>query len=260
MEETEARGYGFSGSVIDDNAPKTHEHKNQEHETPKHEEYTEPDHQIPDHTTPDKMPEKTPPAFTDTPTSTVYPEVKDEFKPGPNLVQQNSEPAAVASVPILNAPTDDRPVPVVKVLSVRGVEYAMMSILLWIGAGTLIFVLVSLIMGGASFEMLAFPISLLLVCLPGFAWLYLRLRKAELDDPSLRLEASKRRFSQITQILAFLTCFFNIVALVYMVVGMAGGKEVENLGQTVAATFVTLLVAGGILAYYWFDEHKLVGR
>src|SRR5690606_18404495 len=112
-----------------------------------------------------------------------------------------SMPASSGAVPTgsttIAVPEDDRPIPVVKVLSVRGVEYAMMSILLWIGAGSLISLFVSIIYGGASFDSLAFPISLLLVCMPGFAWFYLRLRKAELDNPSLRLEPSKRRFSQI---------------------------------------------------------------
>lgn len=170
----------------------------------------------------------------------------ENIKRGPNLSMQ--------------APADDRPVPVVKVLSVRGVEYAMMSILLWFGAGSLMTLLVSLIQGGAGFESLAFPLSLLLVCLPGFAFFYLRLRSAELANPDLRLDASKRRFSQITQILAFLTCFFNIVAVVYLLVGMAGGNEAPNIGKVLGSAVVILLVAGGILYYYWVDEHKLVGN
>ncbi len=155
-------------------------------------------------------------------------------------------------------PVDDKPVPVVKVLSVRGVEYAMMSILLWFGAGSLITVLVTLVMGGTDFDNLAFPVSMLLVCLPAFAWLFLRLRKAELDDPALRLEPSKRRFSQITQILSFLTCFFTIVTVIYTLVSKVGGNDVGNIGKVLGVSAVILAIAGGILTYYWFDEHKLV--
>jgi preprotein translocase subunit SecY len=155
---------------------------------------------------------------------------------------------------------DDRPVPVVRVLSVRGVEYAMMSIMLWIWSAALIGILVSLINGGASFTALSFPISLLIVAVPVFAFFYIRLRKAELLDPSLRLEASKRRFSQITQILAFITCFSNLVALIAIIMEKIGGGSSVSLPKFIGSTAVVLLVAGGILTYYWFDEHKLVRR
>lgn len=192
--------------------------------------------------------------------SSVYPNLNE-----PRTVMNPAVPVAsaaqsAAAAPSITAPADDTPLPVVKVLSVRGVEYAMMSILLWIGAGSLIFLLVSLINGSANFDAMAFPLSLLLVCVPGFAFFYLRLRKAELANPALRLDASKRRFSQITQIVAFLTCFFNIVTVVYLLLGMAGGNETEGIAKVLGSTAVTLAIAGGILAYYWYDEHKLVER
>lgn len=187
--------------------------------------------------------------------SSLYPPVHDKplvSQPMPQSAEQPMAPAGYG----MSMPLDDRPIPVVKVLSVRGVEYAMMSILLWFGAGSLIFILVSIIQGGASFETLAFPLSLLLVTTPGFAYLYLRLRSVELDNPSLRLEPSKRRFSQITQILAFLTCFFNIVTVVYMLLSIAGGAEGVSVPKTLGSAVAVLAVAGGILAYYWIDEHR----
>lgn len=188
--------------------------------------------------------------------SSAYP----SFEPSQSKPEPAFQPVASSSMNTLEMPADDRPVPVVKVLSVRGVEYAMMSILLWIGAGTLIFILVSLILGTNSFDALAFPISMLLVCAPAFAFFFIRLRSAELRDPSLRLEASKRRFSQLTQIFAFLTCLFNLVTIVYLIIGMAGGTEVDNFGKILGAAAVVMIIAGGILTYYWFDEHKLVRR
>lgn len=189
--------------------------------------------------------------------SSIYPPVHDRPHTPEPMVRSIEQPTAPASYS-MSMPFDDRPIPVVKVLSVRGVEYAMMSILLWFGAGSLIFILVSIIQGGASFETLAFPLSLLLVTTPGFAYLYLRLRRAELDTPSLRLEPSKRRFSQITQIVAFLTCFFNIVTVVYMLLSIAGGAEGVSVGKTLGSAVAVLAVAGGILAYYWIDEHRQV--
>jgi hypothetical protein len=196
--------------------------------------------------------------------SSVYPSMEKEMTPEPSLSSPHSsvreEPISRGPNLSMDMPADDRPVPVVKVLSVRGVEYAMMSFLLWIGAGSLMFLLVSLIQGVSDFDSMAFPLALLLVCLPGFAFFYLRLRSAELANESLRLDASKRRFSQITQILAFLTCFFNIVTIVYLMIGMAGGNEVAEIGKTLGSAAVILFIAGGILYYYWVDEHKLVGR
>jgi FtsH-binding integral membrane protein len=99
---------------------------------------------------------------------------------------------------------------------------------------------------------------MLLVCLPAFSWLFLRLRKAELDNPALRLEPSKRRFSQITQILSFLTCFFTIVTVVYSLISAAGGEDVGGIGKILGVGAIILIIAGGILTYYWFDEHRLV--
>lgn len=93
----------------------------------------------------------------------------------------------------LSPDVSDQPVPVVKVLSVRGVEYAMMTIALWIGAGAMIWALLVLINGLSSFAALAMPISLLLVSVPVFSVLFVRLKRAELINPDLRYEASKRR-------------------------------------------------------------------
>jgi len=156
---------------------------------------------------------------------------------------------------------NDRPMAVVKVLSVRGIEYAMMSFALWIGAASLIWLFDSLIMGSATFMALSYPISALIIALPVFALFFLRLRKAELADSSLRFEPSKRRFSQITQFVAFLTCFFNVITFVYTLVNKFGGEvSTGELGKTAGTTAVTLVIAGGILLYYWFDEHKFAKK
>ncbi len=150
----------------------------------------------------------------------------------------------------------DVPMPVIKVLSVRGVEYVMMSVALWFTAGSLIFMILMLINGMTSFDTLAFPLALLLVSLPIFALFFLRLRKAELQDPKLRMEPSKRRLSQITQILAFITCFFNLIAFVYSVLAKFGGAEGASIVKSFLGLLVVLAIAGGVLVYYWFDEHR----
>lgn len=233
--------------------------------------YTPIGHQLPEHGTPDSVPAQPnsntvmPQSTTTQPTPPVQPVAFEpasqvnSFMPKSNSSFFSSTPET-PKMPSLSqeANYSDRPVPVVRVLSVRGVEYAMMSIMLWIWAGSLITILVTLIMGGSGFSQLAFPISLLVIAVPVFALFYIRLRRAELRDPSLRLDASKRRFSQITQIVAFLACFFNLVTFVYMLMSAIGGTSSGSIGKYIGSTVVVLLVAGSILAYYWFDEHKLV--
>lgn len=150
----------------------------------------------------------------------------------------------------------DEPVPVVKVLSVRGVEYLFMSIFLWLAAGSFTGLLLSVINGSTGFASLAFPLSMMLVTFPGFAVMFLRLKKAELANPRLRLDPSKRRLTQITQVLAFLTCLINVITFIYLVLQKIGGEGELAAGKAIINMLIILAVAGGILAYYWFDEHK----
>ncbi len=163
--------------------------------------------------------------------------------------------------PVIPAPTvsADQTVsmPVVKVLSVRGLEYLMMSISLWFGAGGLLWGVLTAINGGTSFAILALPASLALVGILIFAGFFIRLKKAELKDPSLRLDASKRRSSQITQIVTFLVLFFNLITFVYLVFANLGGKSSVSIGKAVINLLVVTAIAGGILAYYWVNEHRV---
>lgn len=175
--------------------------------------------------------------------------------PEPVLYKQDAESNRLLSSSDI---MDDRPVPVVQVLSVKGVEYTMMTLTLWFVAGAMIWALLSLANGMTSFSVLAFPASLLLVCVPIFAYFFLRLRKAELADPRLRFEASKRRLSQFTQIIAFATCLFNIIGFVYLVMTKLGGSGSISIGKAILNLVIVLAVAGGVLVYYWFDEHRLI--
>lgn len=154
------------------------------------------------------------------------------------------------------ASEDGDPVPVVHVLSVRGVEYLMMTLALWFVAAALMWALLALVNGQTGFEILAFPISMLLVSSPLFAFFYIRLRRAELETPALRTEPSKRRLSQITQIITYLICLFNLIGFVYVIMTKIGGTGEVSIGKAALNVSVVLAIAGGILAYYWFDEHK----
>jgi hypothetical protein len=174
-------------------------------------------------------------------------EAQDASASRAQTTARNDELAEFANAPSLA---------VVKTLSVRGLEYLFMSICLWIGATSLIWGLLLLVNGAASAQMLAFPATSLVVCLPVFAWFFIRLKKAELEDPTLRFDSSKRRLSQITQIVAFLTTLFNVITFVYLVIASLSGGAKVSIGKAFLNLLVILAVSGGILAYYWIDEHR----
>lgn len=171
-----------------------------------------------------------------------------------------AEPAVPKpSYPMSNLATShnsDEPVPVVRVLSIRGVEYAMMTIALWFSAASLAWVLLNLLSGSSNFDFLVVPISVLISSLPFFTLLFIRLKKAEIANPALRFEPSKRRLSQLTQVLAFIVCLINISVFAYNVMQKINGSGTTSIGKAIINLLVVLAIAGGILVYYWFDEHR----
>ena len=164
-----------------------------------------------------------------------------------------SETVVNKAVPAQN----DQPVAVVRVLSVKGLEYFMMTFALLVGASSVAGILLSLVNNGTSFDVLAFPVSSLIVALGVFSFFFLRLKKAELLNPSLRFDPSKRRMSQITQIIAYLVSFFSVIGVVYTVLAKMAGSLGTPLWKVLLDLLIVLAVSGGILAYYWIDEHKV---
>lgn len=161
-----------------------------------------------------------------------------------------TESAMLGSLP------NDQPVAVVKTLSVRGLEYLFMSVALWFGATGLTWVLLAIANGSASFSSIALPVTFLLVSIPVFALFFIRLKRDELATPALRFDPSKRRLSQITQVFAFLACFINVITFVYMLLSKMAGEGGISIVKATLNLFIILVVAGGILAYYWYDEHR----
>jgi hypothetical protein len=154
-------------------------------------------------------------------------------------------------------PVEVAPQPVVQVLSPRGVEYVFLTITLFTGAINLIVVLLILINGSPNYDVLAFPTAALLVTVPVFSWLFLRLKKAELRNPKLALDPSKRRSTQFTEIIAFATCFFTLITFIFYIFAKAGGNYKGSMFKMFLDVLVILVVAGGVLAYYWFNEHQV---
>lgn len=164
------------------------------------------------------------------------------------------EPAAAPALSVPSSTTS--PVPVVRVLSPFGVEYVFMTICLFVGAIALATALISLANGKIDFSVLAFPAATMLISVPLFAVLFLRLKKLELSRPELKLDPSKRRSTQFTQITAFTVVLFTLIGLVFDIFMKLGGQGGLSIVKAVLDTLCILVVAGGILAYYWRNEHK----
>lgn len=185
----------------------------------------------------------------------VQPPAQPNHWEQPTFVPQ---PPAPAPTPPPAPAADDMPapMPVLNVLSPRGIEYAFMTISLFISSIGLTSVLIALVNGKAGFEVLSFPVATMLVSVPIFAWLFLRLKKAELTDPSLKRDVSKRRNTQFTQIVTFLITMFTLIGLITVIFAKIGGQYDSSMVKTILDCLVLLVVYGGILVYYWVDEHR----
>lgn len=176
--------------------------------------------------------------------------------PGPAVVRASPLPPAQPEPSRPMASSGVKPVPVVRVLSPFGVEYVFMTICLFAGAIALIVALITLVNGKSDFSVLAFPAATLLVTVPVFGFFFLRLKKLELNNPDLRLDPSKRRSTQVTQIVAFLTMLFTVIGLIFDIFLKLGGQSGPSIGKAALDALCLLAVAGGVLFYYWRDEHK----
>lgn len=173
-------------------------------------------------------------------------------------------PTAVVPPPLINDQEPSQgptvgvaPQAVVRVLSPRGVEYVFMTVALFTGATALVSLLISLVNGATDFGVLEFPVAMLVVALPIFAWLFLRLKKSEVNTPGLRLEPSKRRSTQFIQIASFVVCFFTLIGLITALFAKMSGSLVgTSIIKIILDGLIILVVVGGILTYYWRDEHR----
>jgi hypothetical protein len=188
------------------------------------------------------------PQPTHDPTS-IYPTPQPHVPPPPIA----ETPAAEEALP---GPADLTSQPVVRVLSPRGIEYVFLTIALFTGAIGLGAALISLVNGQASFDVLAFPVASLIVSLPVFGWLFMRLKQMEVLNPSLRYEASKRRSTQFTQIASFVVAFFTLIGFVTTFLAKLAGEYHGSIVKVFLDVLIVLLIAGGLLFYYWRDEHR----
>jgi len=167
----------------------------------------------------------------------------------------------------LGGGSPNEPIAVVSNFTTRGLEYIIMFIALAVTAVSLGLVLHNLVdnlmnVANSSYEgVVSYSTSALVVGLPIFLILFLRLKKAELTDSSLFHDPSRKRAVQLTLIVAFIVGIWKVISYIYTLLN-AGNNSVSDYGTNptltgnLVHTVITLAIAGGIFAYYWRDSHK----
>ena len=159
------------------------------------------------------------------------------------------------------------PIAVVSNFTTRGLEYIIMFIALAVTAVSLGLVLHNLVDGlmgvaNSSYEgVVSYSTSALVVGLPIFLLLFLRLKKAELGNRALVIDPSRKHAVQLTLIITFIIGIWKVISYIYSLLN-AGNSSVTEYGTNptltgnLVHTLITLIIAGGIFAYYWRDSHK----
>jgi len=166
----------------------------------------------------------------------------------------------------------EAPRPVVQNFSTRGLEYIIMFIALAVSAialGAILHSSVNSLFGSgqsvlSSGGSVPFAASALVVGFPVLAYLFLRLKKAEFEDDSLRHDASRKRAVQLTLVVTFLVGLGNVIYFVYSLMAGTESDPYNSFGSPAANSLlgnfvhlvITLAIAGGIFMYYWRDEHQ----
>ena len=178
-------------------------------------------------------------------------------------------PAApkAASSDELTGGSRNEPIAVVSNFTTRGLEYIIMFIALAVTSVSLGLVLHNLVdnlmgVSNSSYEgLVSYSTSALVVGLPIFLLLFLRLKKAELGDSNLFHDPSRKRAVQLTLIITFIIGIWKVISYIYSLLN-AGNYSVSDYGTNpsltgnLVHTIITVAIAGGIFAYYWHDSHK----
>lgn len=170
--------------------------------------------------------------------------------------------------------TSKEPLAVVQTFSPRGFEYIIMFIALGVTAlslGSILHDVATMIISGTASDLVAFsPMASagLIVALPIFAFLFLRLKKLEQLEPKLKFDTSRRRAVQLTLIVSFIIGVGRLIWYIYQLLEANAGTNLRYgyevtppaaevmLLNTVHA-LITIVIAGSIFAYYWRDlQHK----
>lgn len=193
----------------------------------------------------------------------AFKELDDPTPPLPPHKQDKNEPMA----------DTERPLSVVHRSSTLGVEYGVMFISLAVAAlsiGTLAHSYLDVTFGNADYFNNPLALSGALIGAPLFMLQLLRLRRQEQQQPSIKSDASRRRWVQVTLLVSFLVGIGHVIYYVYNLINgqtpIYYDYDLYGRAQPLdQATYqllqlghlaVTLIIAGSIFAYYWLDEHR----
>lgn len=161
---------------------------------------------------------------------------------------------------------------VVQSLSTRGLEYIIMFIAMGVSAfsfGSLLHSSINALYGSedsilSSGGTVPVAASALIVAFPILAYLFLRLKQAEIKNPVLRRDPSRRKATQLTLVVTFLVGLFYVIRFLYSLMSdntnYSSGLIATSTASSIVGNFIhlviTLAIAGGIFYYYWKDEHQ----
>lgn len=188
-------------------------------------------------------------------------------------VDNDAPPPPAQATPVVSVtPSPNQNItPVVNTFTTRGIEYVIMFISLWVMASSIGILLHELVNsafktsngGFDSFSLIGPATSAsLIVALPIFAVLFLRLKKAEQEDVSVRQDHSRKRAINITLVVTFLVGISKVIGTIYQLIsgggvgGLYGAATDFNPLAEVLHLIITLGIAGSIFIYYWRDLHK----
>lgn len=243
-----------------------------------------------------------PPPSTTIPVSTDFsddvpkppepPKPEPDFKSFDSMVQPPSPPTPPPQEVMAPEPPSfddgkagdaEHPLAVTQVYSSYGIEYLIMLISLAVLAFSLAAMLNAIVdlsaaKSGSSISSFLDPYSeaSLIVSLPIFAYLFLRLEAREESHSSFLADSSRRRGIQIILVVSFLFFIGELIGYIGTLLG-SGSESVgsylnplsTDYGYSVADkvpwwsdllhAIIGLVIAGGIFAYFWYKLHKKTG-
>ena len=130
-------------------------------------------------------------------------------------------------------------------------EYSIMFLTLWVAALAMFWLFNGLLFG-SDYSELKFPLTAIIVCLPVFLVLFLRVRKHEERDPELKHISGRLHLVQNSEGVAFVILLIHTIYVLYQFLS----GTTDNLAQQFLSWIGSLVLFGGIFAYYWFDTHR----
>jgi hypothetical protein len=173
--------------------------------------------------------------------------------PPPHHGSHHSNPS-VSAHPLGN---QNNPITVVSKISTRDTEYSIMYVcllILTLGVGGVLHQILFSVFDGSGSDWWsggAFGVTMIIVSLPIFSYLFLRLKKAELKKPELLRSQTRHKGVKGMTLISFLALLIHAVIFVFMTIGTHG-----SFSKGLAHLAVTILVAGSVFVYFWRDEHR----